>query len=386
MIIAGKTGSLLSDKRTGNRGRMEERVKEFVVLSLTTCLCRKTHRMEDTMKLLTITIPCYNSQDYMENCINSLLIGGEDVEILIVDDGSKDATSEIADSYAKRFPTIVKAIHQENGGHGAAVNTGIANAAGLYFKVVDSDDWVDEDAYKQILAKLSEIAGGKQTLDMFISNFVYEKQGAKHKKVMRYTREFPQGEIFTWNDVRHMKKGKYILMHSVIYRTKLLHECGLELPRHTFYVDNLFVYKPLPYVKTMYYLDVDFYRYFIGREDQSVNEKVMIGRIDQQIKVNKIMVEDVDLWKINNRKLRKYMFNYLEIITVVSTIMCIRSGTDENLEKKRELWKYLKEKDIRLFHHLRRGIMGQTMNLPGKGGRKISVAAYKISQKVVGFN
>ena len=175
-------------------------------------------------------------------------------------------------------------------------------------------------------------------------------------------------------------------MHSVIYRTKLLHECGLELPRHTFYVDNLFVYKPLPYVKTMYYLDVDFYRYFIGREDQSVNEKVMIGRIDQQIKVNKIMVEDVDLWKINNRKLRKYMFNYLEIITVVSTIMCIRSGTDENLEKKRELWKYLKEKDIRLFHRLRRGIMGQTMNLPGKGGRKISVAAYKISQKVVGFN
>lgn len=338
------------------------------------------------MKLLTIAIPCYNSQDYMENCINSLLTGGEDVEILIVDDGSKDATSEIADSYAKRYPTIVRAIHQENGGHGAAVNTGIANATGLYFKVVDSDDWVDEEAYKQILSKLSELAGGKQTLDMFISNFVYEKQGAKHKKVMRYTREFPQGEIFTWNDVRHMKKGKYILMHSVIYRTKLLHECGLELPRHTFYVDNIFVYKPLPYVKTMYYLDVDFYRYFIGREDQSVNEKVMIGRIDQQIKVNKIMVEDVDLWKINNRKLRKYMFNYLEIITVISTIMCIRSGTEENLEKKRALWSYLKEKDIRLFHHLRRGIMGQTMNLPGKGGRKISVAAYKITQKVVGFN
>ena len=256
----------------------------------------------------------------------------------------------------------------------------------MYFKVVDSDDWVDEDAYRQILSKLSEIAGGSRTLDMFISNFVYEKQGAKHKKVMRYRKEFPQGEIFTWNDVRHFKKGKYILMHSVIYRTKLLRECGLELPRHTFYVDNLFVYKPLPWVKTIYYLDVDFYRYFIGREDQSVNEKVMIGRIDQQIKVNKIMIEDIDLWKISNRKLRKYMFNYLEIITVVSTIMCIRSGTEENLEKKRELWHYLKEHDIRLFHRLRSGIMGQTMNLPGKGGRKISVAAYKISQKVVGFN
>ena len=338
------------------------------------------------MKLLSIAVPCYNSQDYMEKCIDSLLIGGEDVEILIVNDGSKDATHEIADDYARRYPTIVKAIHQENGGHGAAVNTGIANATGLYFKVVDSDDWVDADAYRRILSKLSELAGGSRTLDMFISDFVYEKQGAKHKKVMRYTHEFPQEQIFTWDDVRHMKKGKYILMHSVIYRTKLLHECGLELPRHTFYVDNIFVYKPLPYVQTMYYLDVDFYRYFIGRDDQSVNEKVMIGRIDQQIKVNKIMLDDVDLWKISNRRLRKYMFNYLEIITVISTIMCIRSGTEENLDKKRELWSYIKDRDIRLFHHLRNGIMGQTMNLPGKGGRKISVAAYKLTQKIVGFN
>lgn len=338
------------------------------------------------MKLLSIAIPCYNSQDYMENCIKSLLTGGEDVEILIVDDGSKDATAEIADSYEKKYPAIVRAIHQENGGHGAAVNTGIANATGLYFKVVDSDDWVDEDSYRKILAKLRELSGGEQVLDMMISNFVYEKQGAKHKKVMKYTKELPEDRIFTWNDVKHIAKGRYILMHSVIYRTKLLHECGLELPRHTFYVDNIFVYKPLPHVKTMYYLNVDFYRYFIGREDQSVNEKVMIGRIDQQIKVNKIMMEDVDLWKVSNKKLRKYMFNYLEIITVISTVLCLRSGTEENLEKKRALWKYIKDRDIRLFHHLRHGIMGTTMNLPGRGGRKISVAAYKITQKIVGFN
>ncbi|MCI5493958.1 MAG: glycosyltransferase family 2 protein [Lachnospiraceae bacterium] len=338
------------------------------------------------MKLLSITVPCYNSQDYMEHCVNSLLAGGEDVEILIVDDGSKDATREIADEFERKYPTIVRAIHQENGGHGAAVNTGIANASGLYFKVVDSDDWVDEEAYHTILDTLRALSGSNKQLDMLLSNFVYEKQGAKHKKVMRYTKEFPQGRMFTWDDVKRMPKGKYILMHSVIYRTKLLRECGLELPRHTFYVDNIFVYKPLPYVQNMYYLDVDFYRYFIGREDQSVNEKVMIGRIDQQIKVNKIMADDVDLWKISNRHLRNYMFNYLEIITVVSTIMCIRSGTEENLEKKRELWSYIKEKDLRLFHHLRRGILGQTMNLPGRGGRKISVAAYKLSQKIVGFN
>lgn len=337
------------------------------------------------MKLLTFAIPCYNSAAYMEKCIESLLPGGEDVEIIIVNDGStKDNTAEIADAYAEKYPTIIKAVHQENGGHGEAVNAGIRNATGLYFKVVDSDDWVDLDAYQKILTTLRELAGGETMLDMLISNYVYEKEGAKRKKVMRYT-ALPKEKMMTWKDTK-FRKGQYILMHSVIYRTQLLKECGLELPKHTFYVDNIYVYKPLPNVKNMYYLDVDFYRYFIGRDDQSVNEKVMIGRIDQQIKVNKIMVEAFDLWKISDKKLRKYMFNYLEIITVVSTIMLIRSGTEENLQKKRDLWRYIKEYDLRLFHKLRRGIMGNTMNLPGKGGRKISVAAYKISQKVVGFN
>jgi glycosyltransferase involved in cell wall biosynthesis len=321
----------------------------------------------------------------MEHCIESILPGGEDVEILIIDDGSKDRTAEIADAYAKKYPTIVRAIHQENGGHGEAVNAGIRNATGLYFKVVDSDDWIDQDAYRQILDKLREFAGSSISLDMLLANYVYEKEGAHHKKVMRQM-GFPQDKVFTWSDVRHFYKGHYILMHSVIYRTKLLRECGLELPKHTFYVDNIYVYKPLPYVRTIYYMDVDFYRYYIGRDDQSVNEKVMISRIDQQIRVNKIMVDAFDLWKIQDRKLRHYMFNYLEIITVISTIMLIRSGTEENLQKKRELWHYIKEHDLRLFHHLRAGILGNTMNLPGKGGRKISVAAYKISQKVVGFN
>ncbi|MCR5468556.1 MAG: glycosyltransferase family 2 protein [Lachnospiraceae bacterium] len=338
------------------------------------------------MKLLSIAIPCYNSEDYMENCIKSLLVGGDDVEIIVVNDGSKDATKEIADAYEKKYPGIVKAVHQENGGHGEAVNAGLRNATGLYFKVVDSDDWVDEEAYKAILNKLSDLVENGEGIDMMISNFVYEKQGAHHKKVMKYHSMLPKDTVFGWDDVRHIRKGKYILMHSVIYRTKLLKDCGLELPKHTFYVDNIFVYYPLPHVKKMYYMDVDFYRYFIGRDDQSVNEQVMIGRIDQQIKVNKIMIDSYDLWSLPNAKLRKYMFNYLEIITVISTILCVKSNTPENIAKKRELWKYIKDTDIRLFHRLRRGIMGGALNMPGRGARRFSLTVYKISQKIVGFN
>ena len=249
------------------------------------------------MKLLSFAVPCYNSEAYMERCIESLLPGGEEVEILIIDDGSTDRTAEIADSYEKKYPSICRAIHQENGGHGEAVNAGIRNAAGMFFKVVDSDDRVDSDAYCKILGKLRYLSCGQTRLDMFIANYVYDKQGSRHKKTMRLN-FFPRNRLFTWSEVKHIRVGHYMLMHSVIYRTELLRECSLELPKHTFYVDNIYVFKPLPSVHTMYYMDVDFYWYFIGREDQSVNEAVMLKRIDQQIKINKIMHKYIEAFYI----------------------------------------------------------------------------------------
>ena len=341
------------------------------------------------MKLLSIAIPCYNSEAYMGKCIESLLVGEEEVEIIVVNDGSKDRTAEIAAQYQEKYPTIVKVVNKENGGHGSAVNAGLENATGLYFKVVDSDDWVNAAAYKVILNKLEEYAGSRPMLDMLISNFIYDKVGVEHKKVMKYSSlSMPKDKLFTWNEVGHFFKGQYILMHSVIFRTKLLKQSGIKLPEHTFYVDNLFVFEPLPYVKNMYYLDVDFYHYFIGREDQSVNEQVMISRIDQQLRVNyrmiDYMVENRSI--IKNKHLKSYMLNYLDIITTISSIMLIKSGTEENLQKKKELWNYLKKKDSYIFMRLRYGLLGNCMNLPGKGGRMISVEGYKLCRKFFNFN
>lgn len=338
------------------------------------------------MKLLSIAIPSYNSEAYLRNCIESLLPGGEEVEIIVVNDGSKDNTGKIADEYAEKYPTIVKAVHQENGGHGEAVNAGLRNATGLYYKVVDSDDWVNLEAYQKILKTLSDLVKSGNMIDMMLSNYVYEKEGKKRKKVMQYRTAFPTERVFTWDDVKFLHVGQYILMHSVIYRTQMLKDCGLELPKHTFYVDNIYVYHPLPYVKKMYYLDVNFYRYYIGRDDQSVNEKVMIGRLDQQFRVTKLIIDDHDVWKVSNRKLRNYMLSYIEIMMTVSSILAIRSKDPENLANKKELWQYLKAKDVKAYKRIRRSIMGNTMNLPGEGGRKISVAAYKIAQMIVGFN
>ena len=338
------------------------------------------------MKLLSIAVPCYNSEAYMERCIKSLLPGGDDVEIIIVNDGSKDRTGEIADAYAKRYPGIVKAIHQENGGHGEAVNTGLKNSCGLYFKVVDSDDCVSQDSYRVILRTLEELIRGPKTVDMLISNFVYDKQGVRHKKVMQYRHCLPVNQVFSWSDIRRLPKGKYLLMHSLIYRTQLLKDCGLSLPKHTFYVDNLFAFEPLPYVETMCYVDTNFYRYFIGREDQSVHESVMIKRIDQQLKVNRLMVDAYNKHRILNKHLRKYMISYLDIITCISSIMLIRKGTPGALAQKRELLDYIRKSNHMLYSSLRHSLMGTVMNLPGWGGRQVSVVAYKTAQKFYGFN
>ena len=108
-------------------------------------------------KLLTVTVPCYNSQDYMRRAVESLLPAGERLELLIVDDGSTDSTAQIAGEYAARYPGIVRVIHQENGGHGPAVMTGLREARGLYFKVLDSDDWADTEALECLLDALDEM-------------------------------------------------------------------------------------------------------------------------------------------------------------------------------------------------------------------------------------
>lgn len=339
------------------------------------------------MKLLSVAIPCYNSAAYMENCVNSLLKGGEDMEIIIVDDGSvKDNTAEIADRLATENPTIVKAVHQENGGHGEAVNTGLKNATGVYFKVVDSDDWVDEKALKAVLKTLHYMVDNDKNLDMLLSNFVYEKQGAKHKKVMQYRNAIKPKHITSWDGDINFGITQYILMHSVIYRTQLLKDCGLVLPKHTFYVDNLFVFQPLPYVKKVCYIDVDLYRYFIGRDDQSVNETVMISRIDQHIRVAKIMTEEFLKTKIESKKLEKYMLQYLSMMYCIASIMLIRAKDEEKLKEKDELWQWLKDTDEELYKKIRRSPLCFANSIPGKFGRCVYSLGYKIAQKVFGFN
>ena len=340
-------------------------------------------------KLITFAVPCYNSAAYMRHCIETLLSAGEQAEIILVDDGSvKDETPAICDEYAAKYPTIVKAIHQENGGHGEGVNQGIRNATGMYFKVVDSDDWLDDDALAKVMDVLRAQAAAEKPVDLVMANYVYEHVEDHTQKVMRYTNVFPQGRVFTWDEIDRFRPSQYLLMHSVFYRTELLRQCGLELPKHTFYVDNIFVYQPLPYVKTLYYMNLDFYRYFIGRADQSVNEQVMVKRVDQQLRVTRIMIGSHDLTQISaqHRRLGHYMFNYLAMMMTISSIFLIIDGSPAALGKKTELWEYLRTASPRLFHRMKYRSFSIVSNFPGYQGRKLSVSLYRLARKIYKFN
>lgn len=339
------------------------------------------------MKILSFGVPCYNSEAYMKKCIDSLLVGGNDIEIIIVDDGSKDGTAAIADEYAAAYPDMVKAVHQENGGHGEAVNTGLKNASGLYYKVVDSDDWLDEESLKKIIEVLKGFVQNKKRVDLMICNYVYEHVEDQTSKAIRYTKVLPEGEVFGWNKVGRFRVDQNLLMHSLIYRTRVLKDAGLELPKHTFYVDNLFAYVPLPYVRSLYYMNVDLYRYYIGRSDQSVNESVMIGRIDQQIRVNKMMFDAYSLPDdVFNKRLARYMMSYLAMICLVTSIMLTISGTEEHKQKRKELWRYFKENDPGMYFRLRIGLRGIVSNPPGVISSSIMRKGYHLAQKIYKFN
>ena len=340
-------------------------------------------------KLITFAVPCYNSAAYMEHCVDTLLQGGDDIEIILVDDGStKDDTPAICDRYAEQYPDIVRAIHQENGGHGEGVNQGIRNARGLYYKVVDSDDWVDVDALHQVLDKLRQFVRDGKLVDLMIANYVYEHVEDNTQRPVNYRNVFPVGRVFGWKHIGRFKPGQYLLMHSVIYRTQILRDCGLELPKHTFYVDNIFVYEPLPLVRNLYYMDVDLYRYFIGRADQSVNESVMAGRIDQQVRVTKQMIaaHDVMAIKATQPRLGRYMLNYLSMMMSISSIFSVVANTPQSLGLRTELWEYLRQKNAALYRRCRYKATNVGTNIPGYQGRKLSVGLYRLARKIYKFN
>lgn len=344
-------------------------------------------------KYITFAVPCYNSQAYMKRCIDSLLAGGRDVEIIIVDDGSADATGAIADWYAQQHPDIVRAVHQANGGHGSGVNKGLELAEGMFYKVVDSDDWLDEEAYGRLLRQMKELVSQKEAglldklPDLFVCNYIYDHLDKGTAHAVRYRNVFPAGKICGWNDIGRFRASQYLVMHALVFQTEVLRAAQVVLPEHTFYVDNLFAYKPLPYVRRIYYMDIDLYHYYIGRKDQSVNEKVLMSRIDQQIKVTRIVSGCVDLSRVKESypKLAEYMCRNISIMMAISSIHLLLIDSQEALAKRRRLWDDVRKENIRLYYRLRYTMLSGLTYLPGRLGGMLTKIGYQSARKIYRF-
>lgn len=338
-------------------------------------------------KTLTFVVPAYNMTEYLERCVMSLIAAkrNDDIEVLIVDDGSSDGTLEMAQKFEARYPGIVRAIHQENKGHGGAVNTGIAAASGMYVKVVDADDWVGPESLEQVMAVLREEADSTEPIDMLVTNYVYDKVGKRNKHVVNF-RHAMSRERLTWNDLGHFGLAEYILMHALTYRTAVVRESGMQLPEHTFYVDFIYAYQPFPWVKTMKYLDTPFYHYFIGRDGQSVQTDVMIRRVDQLRLVNQCMVRATPERGTVPDGLYRYMIHFLAIESSVASVFMILSRDPENYEKKKDMWDDIKAYSPTIYKDVRKKAMSRALNLRGSIGRFVIRKGYFVAEHVVGFN
>lgn len=279
------------------------------------------------MKLISFTVPCYNSAEYMRKCIDSLLTGGDDVEIIIINDGSKDDTLKIAQEYSEKHPDTVSVVDKENGGHGSGVNAGLKRATGLYFKVVDSDDWLDTVALEKLISAIKTNLAAGNCPDLYIANFIYDRIHDGEFYVSSYEKKMPEGKIIGWERVKPFRYSHMMLMHALLYNRERLLESGTVLPEHTFYVDNIFAYKPLPYTKSLCYLNLDLYHYYIGRADQSVTVGNMVSRYMQQ---RRVMLEMTDAYSWDEirklpKGLKKYMWHSLQTIMMTTLFLSAQS-------------------------------------------------------------
>jgi len=235
-------------------------------------------------KVLTISIAAYNAEKYLSKCLNSLLNSNvkEKLEIIIVNDGSIDQTLEIANSFSLNYPNVVKVINKENAGHGSTINESIKVATGKYYKILDSDDWVDVDGLEKLVNYLET-----NTVDMVLNPYheIYIDTGASILK-KPYSENQELNKIL---DIIHISEVN-IYMHSLTFNTSVVKQMGPIIDENCFYVDMEYTCFAVAYVKTFVCLNFPVYQYMLGSNEQSMSTKNLVKRREQHLKVLKRLV------------------------------------------------------------------------------------------------
>lgn len=229
-------------------------------------------------KILTITVPSYNVEKFLNQTLDSFIDERimDALEVLIVDDGSKDSTAKIGKEYEQRFPESFRLISKENGGHGSTINRGIEEARGKYFKVVDGDDWVDTDGLAELMKRL-EICEA----DYVFTNYYEVNDGTGELKEVRFPQICKEKEL----PFEEIAKETKISMHALVIKTEILRENKIRLDEHCFYVDVEYILYPVPYIQTIIYYDIFVYMYRLAQVNQSVSMKGYQKHIQNHIDV-----------------------------------------------------------------------------------------------------
>lgn len=331
--------------------------------------------------LVTFVVPCYNSAAFMSRAVDSLLAADQPCEILLINDGSSDSTGAIARSYADRYDQV-RAIDQENTNWGGVINHGLEIARGTFFKVVDSDDYLEPLALKIVLDKLAQLVADDDVPDLLITNYLYDHLTSQTRRLMQYRSVFPAGRTFAWNEMGRPSIDTYIMIHATWYATAVLRESGVKLSTGVPYMDSLLLLHPMPYVRKLCYLNVSPYWYAIGREGQSIDTTVIQRHANDQLLASRLAIDDVDYAELFARepKCAELMAGYMQCMMSVSTFNLFTIGTPEALAKNDELWAYLKERNPVLYQKIRWSWVGLA-NRKTKLGRYVSLKCYKIGQR-----
>ena len=221
-------------------------------------------------KTLTITVPSYNVERYLPETIPTLFQPEiiDELEILIVNDGSTDSTAEIANQLHEQYPDSVFVINKENGGHGSTLNTGIQRATGSYFRVIDGDDWVDPQAFVAYVRALRDLSA-----DLVITpfNYVYINTGRTEKQSFD---SVEPSKIYRFDDIINQLGMNYSI-HSATYRTELIKQIP-PISEHCFYVDVEYISYAVPLVESVAILKDVVYQYRMGEAGQSVSRNSKI--------------------------------------------------------------------------------------------------------------
>jgi len=242
------------------------------------------------MKLLTVVVPSYNMEKLLPVCLGSCLYPGaeNDLEVIVVNDGSTDGTLAVAQDYQKRYPEIFRVVDKENGGHGSGINAGIKNATGKYFKVLDADDWFDTDSLTKLIAILGTTDAELVTNSFVCVNAQTMKRSKPRSPVMG--KEPLSGLQFFDNAASKL----LVRMHSVTWRTDILRDNNISIHEHKFYVDMEYITLPIPYVNEVYVTELPLYMYRLGDNGQSVSIASMQKHIDDHLSVMDSVLEFIE--------------------------------------------------------------------------------------------